>query len=174
MCTTCHVLTCSGAAYSIEQTCLGKNWAIFGAKLQKRLTVQGLPRRGNEGLDDVGEVDLHEKQLLPASCRLMTMPSDMAGLTVRLFVPRPLSDVIEKAAQEWKSKAEAGKPHPDGCSCCTARLKALLAGMDAALRSTPPLLQAPDDTKAGLVRAFCRDYRAWYHTSQFQCPTVWA
>ena len=28
-----------------------------------------------------------------------------------LFVPRPLSDAIEKAAQEWKSKAEAGKPH---------------------------------------------------------------
>ena len=74
-----------------------------------------------------------------------------------MFVPRPLSDVIEKAAQEWKSKAEAGKPHPDGCSCCTARLKALLAGMDAALRSTPPLLQALDDTKAGLVRTFCRD-----------------
>ena len=41
---------------------------------------------------------------------------------------------------------------PDGCSCCTARLKALLAGIDAALRSTPPLLQAPDDTKAGLVQ----------------------
>ena len=68
-----------------------------------------------------------------------------------LFVPRSLSDAIEKAAQEWKSKAEVGKPHPDGCSC-TARLKALLAGIDAALRSTPPLLQAPDDTKAGMIQ----------------------
>ena len=75
-----------------------------------------------------------------------------AGLTVMLFVPRLLSDAIEKAAQEWKSKAEAGKPHPDGCSCCTARLKALLSGIDAALRSTPPLLHAPEDTKAGLVQ----------------------
>ena len=58
---------------------------------------------GNEGLDDVGEVDLPP---------LMTVTSrPKAGLTVMLFVPRPLSDAIEKAAQEWKSKAEAGKPH---------------------------------------------------------------
>jgi len=28
---------------------------------------------GNEGLDDVEEVDLHEKQLLSGSCRLMTV-----------------------------------------------------------------------------------------------------
>ena len=94
---------------------------------------------------------------MPAENKRQRGPHDSAlerlkaGLTVMLFVPRLLSDAIEKAAQEWKSKAEAGKPHPDGCSCCTARLKALLSGIDAALRSTPPLLHAPEDTKVQLV-----------------------
>lgn len=75
-----------------------------------------------------------------------------AALSVFLFVPAAIHDQIEQAAKAWKDRSEPGKAHPDGCSCCTARLKALLEGIDAALKANPPLLQASEDTKAGLTQ----------------------
>lgn len=75
-----------------------------------------------------------------------------SALTIFLFVPAPIHDTIEAAAKAWKDKAEPNKPHPDNCSCGTARLKALLEGIDAALKANPAVLQASDETKSGLVQ----------------------
>ena len=75
-----------------------------------------------------------------------------SALTIFLFVPPLIHDAIENAAKAWKDKAEPNKAHPDNCSCGTARLKALLEGIDAALKATPPVLQASDDTKNGLIQ----------------------
>ena len=49
-----------------------------------------------------------------------------ASLVIFLFVPKILNDAIEQAAKAWKDKNQVGKPHPDGCSCTTTRLKALV------------------------------------------------
>lgn len=73
-----------------------------------------------------------------------------SALKIFLFVPPLIHDAIESAAKAWKDKAEPNKAHPDNCSCGTARLKALLEG--AALKANPPVLQASDDTKAGLIQ----------------------
>ena len=82
----------------------------------------------------------------------LTLERFKAALTIFLFVPAAIHDQIEQAAKAWKDRSEPGKAHPDGRSCATTRLKALLEGIDGALKSNLPTLQASDDTKAGLVQ----------------------
>lgn len=83
------------------------------------------------------------------SVRDLALEKLKSALTIFLFVPPFIHDAIESA---WKDKAEPNKAHPDNCSCGTARLKALLEGIDAALNVYPFVLQASDDTKAGLLQ----------------------
>lgn len=75
-----------------------------------------------------------------------------AALTVILFVPKAIHDMIETAAKHWKDRNKPGEQHPDRCSCTCARLKALLEGLDKALAGNPPLLKATVEAKDALSR----------------------
>lgn len=74
-----------------------------------------------------------------------------AALVVFLFVPKAINDEVEKAAKTWKDKNEAGKAHPDGCSCTTARLRALLEGIDKLMGGEQPVLTAAAEVKTALT-----------------------
>ena len=49
-----------------------------------------------------------------------------------------IHDQIKQATKACKDQSERGKAHPDDWSCGTARLKALLQGIDSALTANPP------------------------------------
>ena len=74
-----------------------------------------------------------------------------AALVIFVFLPKVLHDKVEAAAKAWKDSSEPGKPHPDGCSCTTARLKAFLGAIHEAISSTPPLLTAATEVKEALA-----------------------
>ncbi|CAE7040542.1 BTU1 [Symbiodinium sp. CCMP2592] len=69
-----------------------------------------------------------------------------AALTIFLFVPKIIHECVEQPAKEWKEKGKQGEAHPDGCSCTTARPKALLTALNA-MQGASPLLTATDEAK---------------------------
>eukprot|EP00435_Cladocopium_sp_Y103_P024769 s794_g6.t1 len=75
-----------------------------------------------------------------------------AALTVILFVPKAVHDIIEGSAKHWKDRNKPGEEHPDRCSCTCARLKALLDGLDKALAGNNPLLTATPAAKEALQK----------------------
>ena len=74
-----------------------------------------------------------------------------AALVILVFLPKVLHDKVEAAAEVWKDSSERGKPHSDGCSSTTARLRAFLGAIHEALSSTVPLLTAPVEAKEALA-----------------------
>ena len=59
---------------------------------------------------------------------------------------------MEKAARTWEEKNEAGKPHPDGCSCTTTTcLRALLEGINKLMGGDQRVLTAGDEVKQALT-----------------------
>ena len=80
--------------------------------------------------EPVCRLDARVKTPLSSSSGLTTpLEKVRAALTIFLFVPKLVHEFIEKAAKEWKEKGKQGAAHPDGCSCTTARLKALLTAL---------------------------------------------
>ena len=52
-----------------------------------------------------------------------------ATCAIMIWLPRPLHAQVEEAAAAWKAQYKKGETHPDGCSCVTARTRALLSTM---------------------------------------------
>eukprot|EP00435_Cladocopium_sp_Y103_P055334 s129_g18.t1 len=78
----------------------------------------------------------------------VTLEKMKSALVVFLFVPKPFNDSVEAAAAAWKENNIPGKPHPEGCSCTTTRLKAMVNGISDA--PTAKVLAAPDEAVAAM------------------------
>ena len=127
-------------------------WSVFGPRSHVPMPERQQPKRQRRDGQDKTRGQNRDSTIQRLLCAHDAAIEKLrAALTIFLFVPKAINDSVEEAAKSWKSKNEVGKPHPDGCSCTTARLRALLDGIHTLMGGDQPVLTASAEVKAALT-----------------------